>query len=246
METSITLIDFINAIKKRWKSIAAITVAAVLISVCVSYFVLTPVYQTSTQILVNQKNTANELDLSLMQRNVDLISTYSMIIKSPAILDKVIEDLELTQTVEQLNKQISIESQENSQVFYLIVEDINHAKAVNIANSISETFQKDIKEIMSVDNVSILARAELKENPIPIKPNHMLNIAIALVVGVLIGTGLAIVLETLDKTLKDGYDVETYLGLPVIGSIESISGKKFKKVKRANSITKLGGETLES
>ena len=25
---------------------------------------------------------------------------------------------------------------------------------------------------MNVDNVSILAKAELKENPIPIKPNH--------------------------------------------------------------------------
>ena len=75
---------------------------------------------------------------------------------------------------------------------------------------------------MNVDNVSILAKAELKENPTPIKPDPLLNIAIAIVVGLMAGIGLAFLLEYLDNTLKNGYDVETYLEMPVLGSIQKI------------------------
>ena len=106
MEDTISLFDIFNTLKKRWKLIVLITLAAALISGTISYFVLTPVYQASTQILVNQKNTENQLDISQINSNVDLINTYSVIIKSPAILDKVIDKLDLTQNVEQLNQNI--------------------------------------------------------------------------------------------------------------------------------------------
>ena len=127
-----------------------------------------------------------------------------MIIKSPAILDKVIDDLDLTQSVDQLNQNISVNSQENSQVFSLTVTDSNASKAVEIANAVSGTFQKEIQGIMNVDNVSILAKAEVKENPTPVKPSPLLNIAIAVVVGLMAGIGLAFLLEYMDNTLKDG------------------------------------------
>ena len=93
------------------------TLVAALISGIFSYFILTPIYQASTQILVNQKNTENQIDITQISSNVELINTYSVIIKSPAILEKVIESLDLTQDVEQLNQNISVNSQENSQVF---------------------------------------------------------------------------------------------------------------------------------
>ncbi len=57
---------------------------------------------------------------------------------------------------------------------------------------------------MNVDNVSILAKAELKENPTPIKPDPLMNIAIAIVVGSMAGIGLVFLLEYLDNTLKSG------------------------------------------
>lgn len=225
MKNAISVIDIFTTIKKRWKLIVLTTLAALLISTIISFFVMTPVYQTSTEILVNQKDSENKLDFNLMQSNVDLINTYSMIIKSPAILDKVIEDLNLTQSVEQLKEQIAINSSENSQVFSLIVEDSNSVRAVELANSISETFQNEIKGIMNVDNVSILAKAELKENPIPIKPNRLLNSIIAIVLGVMAGVGIAILLDYWDKTLRGGQDIEAFLGLPILGSIPKITEK---------------------
>lgn len=223
MEETISIKDIFKTLKKRWKIIMMLTLIAALISATISYFVLTPVYQSSTQILVNQKQSENQLDSTQIRSNIDMINTYSVIIKSPAILGKVIDELELEQTVEELSEKITINSQENSQVFFLAVQDSNPAKAVEIANTISLTFQKEIKDIMKVDNVSILAKAEIKEDSKPVKPNSLLNIAIALVVGLMSGIGLAFLLEYMDNTIKDEDDIERLLELPILGSIQKIT-----------------------
>ncbi|MDM5452698.1 YveK family protein [Peribacillus simplex] len=226
MEETISIKDIFKTLKKRWKLIMLLTLIAALISGTISYFVLTPVYQTSTQILVNQKQSENQLDSTQIRSNIDMINTYSVIIKSPAILEKVIDELDLEQSVEQLSGKITINSQENSQVFSLTVQDSNPTKAVEIANTVSATFQKEIKDIMNVDNVSILAKAEIKDNPAPVKPNPLLNIAIAVVVGLMAGIGLAYLLEYMDNTIKDEKDIETLLDLPLLGSIQKISQHK--------------------
>ncbi|MGE7587272.1 YveK family protein [Peribacillus sp. NPDC101480] len=223
MEETISIQDIFKTLKKRWKLIMLLTLIAALISGTISYFLLTPVYQSSTQILVNQKQSENQLDSTQIKSNIDMINTYSVIIKSPAILEKVIDELELDQSVEQLSEKITINSQENSQVFSLTVQDSNPSQAVEIANTVSETFQKEIKDIMNVDNVSLLAKAEIKDNPTPVKPNPVLNVAIALVVGLMAGVGLAFLLEYMDNTIKDEDDIERLLELPILGSIQKIT-----------------------
>ncbi|MED3910376.1 Wzz/FepE/Etk N-terminal domain-containing protein [Peribacillus simplex] len=223
MEETISIKDIFKTLKKRWKLIMLLTLIAALISGSISYFLLTPVYESSTQMLVNQKKSENQLDYNQIQSNIDMINTYSVIIKSPAILEKVIDELELEQSVDQLSEKITINSQENSQVFSLTVQDSNPTKAVEIANTVSETFQKEIKDIMNVDNVSVLAKAEIKDEPTPVKPNPLLNIAIAVVVGLMAGVGLAFLLEYMDNTIKDEDDIERLLELPILGSIQKIT-----------------------
>jgi capsular polysaccharide biosynthesis protein len=245
MEDTISLSDIFNSLKKRWKLIVLLVLTAVTISGFLSYFVITPIYQSTTQLLVNQKDSENQLDITLMESNIEMINTYAAIIKSPAILEKVIEKLDLKQSVEQLNQTITINSQENSQVFTLIAENPDAWKAVEIANTVSETFQDEITGIMNVDNVSILAQAKLKDNPTPVKPNPLLNIIIGLVVGMMLGIGIAILLDSLDKTLKNEQDVAAYLGLPVLGSIQKMSTSR-KEGKKNTLKEEVGGETVVS
>lgn len=245
MDVTVGLLDIFHTIKKRWKLIFSITIIAALLSGGVSYFLLKPIFQASTQILVNQKNTENKLDYALLQSNVDLINTYSVILKSPAILEKVIDKLDLKVSWEELNQNLTVTSQENSQVFSLTVEDNNAAQAVEIANTVSETFQQEIKGIMNVDNVSIIAKAELKQNPVPVRPKPLLNIAIAVVVGLILGMGIALLRDFMDGTLKDEHDVAACLGVPVLGSIQKIS-KGYVKEGDYSAVQKVGGETIVS
>lgn len=243
MGETISIEDMMKILRKRWKSIVVLSLLVVTIGAYVTYFLLTPVYQASTLILVNQKGVDEIIDTAQLRSNVEFINTYSVIIKSPVILEKVKDELQLDDSVKQLNRKINIESEFDSFVFSVTIEDSNPELAVRLANTISETFQREIKEIMNVDNVNILARAELEDEPAPIKPLPLFNMVIASVVGLLVGMVFALIREYLDNTLKDSTDVEEFLGLPVLGSIEKLHPKQSEK---SNSIYQKAGETIEA
>ena len=107
MEDTISLKKTFTILIRRWRLIVLITLVSMVTSLLISYFTLTPIYQSSTQILVNQKDSQNQVDITQLSSNIDLINTYSVIIKSPVILEKVIEKLDLKQSTEELNQNIT-------------------------------------------------------------------------------------------------------------------------------------------
>lgn len=90
MEETISLKELFQTIKKRLWLIVLITVIATTTSGVVSYFLLTPIYQSSTQLLVNQsKSEQGTVDVNQIRSNIEIINTYNIVIKSPAILEIV-------------------------------------------------------------------------------------------------------------------------------------------------------------
>ena len=82
---------------------------------------------------------------------------------------------------------------------------------------------------MNVDNVAILAEATISDNPTPIKPQPILNMLIGLVVGLMVGVGLAFLLEYMDNTIKTEQDIENLFNVPVLGVIPIVSNKTGKQ-----------------
>lgn len=225
MEETISLKEIFNVIKKRLLLILAITLGAAVIAAVVSYFVLTPTYESSSQFIVNQgpADQSAQYNVNDIRANVEIINTYNEIIKTPAILGEVIEELDLPYSVGGLSQNISVANANNSQVVTVTVTDENPARAVEIANTTVSIFQDKIQDFMNVDNVSVLTEAQLSENSTPVAPNPVLNIAIAIVLGIMIGVGLAFLLEYLDNSVTTEEDVEKHLELPVLGVISVIS-----------------------
>ncbi|XKE93966.1 capsular biosynthesis protein [Metaplanococcus flavidus] len=226
MEETISLQDLFKTIRKRLVLIILLTLLAIIIAGVVSYFLLTPIYETSTEILVNQNPAeTGQLINQNIQTDLQLINTYSGIIKSPAILDQVVEELDLDMNSDQLDNNITVSNADQSQIINIAVQDEDPARAVDIANTTVDVFETDIQELMNVDNVSVLSPAVLKENPEPVSPNPLLNMAIAAVVGLMLGVGIAFLLEYLDTTINNEQDIEEFLGIPVIGVISPILEK---------------------
>lgn len=247
MEETISLRDLLQTLRKRILLILSLTFVAVLTSGIISYFFLTPIYQSSTQLLVNQaKGDQPIYNPGEIQTNLQLINTYNVIIKSPAILDLVKKDLDLDMSTEQLDSKITVGSQKDSQVLAITVQDPDPNMAADIANTTAKVFEREIKKIMNIDNVSILAKAEVKENASPVKPQPILNIVIALVVGLMAGVGLAFLLEYFDNTIKTEQDIERYLDLPVLGAISTIEEEKGQKSQKqlAEGMKQTGGENI--
>lgn len=242
MEETISLQDLFKTLKKNIGIIALTTILAVTIAGAVSFVFLTPIYENSTQILVNQEQSeAAQLTNQNIQTDLQLINTYSVIIKSPAILDQVIEQLNLGISPEALNSKITVNTAENSQVVNVTVRDEDPAQAVAIANTTAEVFESDIQELMNVNNVSILSPAVLKENPSPVEPNPILNMAIAAVVGLMIGVGIAFLREYLDTSMKTEQDIEDILGVPLLGVISPI--KEEAKLEETTSNRRKAGDS---
>ncbi|WP_017379312.1 YveK family protein [Paenisporosarcina sp. TG-14] len=236
-----SLQELIQPLKKYFILIISLTILSTLIVGLVSYFYLTPVYQASIKLLV-QENTASP-NSGEIQKNIQLINTYNVIIKDPAILDIVRNELSIEQiTTEALISKINVSGDGNSQVVTITVQDQNQFVARDIANTTATVFQREISNIMNVDNVNLLSKAKATENQAPIKPDKIKFMAIAMVVGLMIGVGLALLLDYLDNTLNSEQEIESLLGIPVIGSISSMEKKEQVKLDKVQQKLQLEGE----
>lgn len=155
---------------------------------------LKPEYEATATILVQSQNLENQNMYNDIMANQKLVKTYAEIIKSRQIAEDVIQHLQLDVTTEELLEKVRNESLVTS----ITVTDQNPEKAALIANSFAESFYNNIHSIMKVDNVSILDEAKWESAPKPVRPKPLVNMAIALVLGLMVGVGLALLLEYLD------------------------------------------------
>ncbi|MCL6633658.1 MAG: capsular biosynthesis protein [Alicyclobacillus herbarius] len=219
--------EYWNVIRKRWKLVVAIPIIAVIISGVLSFFVLTPQYQSTTTLLVNQKSSDNQpgMEYQTVMANQALVKTYSDIIKSATMERAVIADLSLDYTPQQLDSMIDVSAPDQSQVIQVTVTNPSPKLATRIANTLAQIFQRKAESLMDVKNVQIVDPAVTPKAPTPVKPNKKLNLAIALVLGLMVSIGLAFLLEYLDTRLKTEEEVTRYLKLPVIGTIVDYEGE---------------------
>jgi len=84
----------------------------------------------------------------------------------------------------------------------------------------------------SANNISIVDRAEPGTK---FKPNLPLNMALALVVGLILGVLLALGFEYLDDTFKRPEDIEKLLGIPVLGAVPLLKSPQTPKAALADA-----------
>ena len=227
MEETIDLKEYFYIIKKRAWIIALITVTAMIASGIISFFLLSPVYETKTTLIVNteQVNETNTITGDQLNVTQKLTLTYGEIIKSRTVIDEVIQALNLNMEYGEVSKMITVSPVKDTQIIAITVQDTNPQRAADIANTIPRVFTKEVKRITKANSVEVIDKAVVAENPI--KPNKIMNIAIAGVLGVMIGLFIIFVLEYMDNKIKTPQDIEKYIELPILGVIpnENISKK---------------------
>ena len=74
-----------------------------------------------------------------------------------------------------------------------------------------------LTEDIKTGNIRIIDKAEVPK--VPVKPRKKLNLLLAIIVGLVTGTGLAFFFEYLDNTIKIPEDVQQYLKVPYLGPV---------------------------
>lgn len=206
---------------------------AVAASGYVSLYVLVPEYEATSTIVVQGHSGASLESLyNDVRANQELIKTYGAIIKSRKIAEEVLTDLQLPMTTDQLLKKVRVHDNNESLVTSISVVDHDPVKAAAISNSFARVFQTNLNSIMKVDNVSILDEAMTGETPTPVRPKPFINMGIVFILSLLTSVGLVFFLEVLDKTVQTEEQVESMLGVPVLGVISTIDHRKQKRLER--------------
>ena len=219
MEETVDLREYFGIVKKRFWIVALITIIAVVVSGVISFFMLNPVYEAKSTLIVNADKQAETQIVTGDQITVTqkLAVTYGEIIKSRIVLDDVIKNLKLENTYESLSGQITVSPVKDTQIISISVQDTNPQKARDIANEIPKVFEKEAKRITKANDVQVIDKAILPKNPI--KPNKVMNVLIAFVLGTMIGLFVVFLIEYLDNKIKTPQDIEKHLGLSVLGVV---------------------------
>lgn len=220
VESSIDISKLLRLLRNNLGKLTLFTILGLVISLVLAFVLITPKYQGTTDILVNQKISNNQVQLQAQQADLQAINTYKDVLKKEVILAPVLKEVRKKDNyqgnVETLSKSISVSNQTNSQVITISAEDTNAYAAADIANTTAEVFTKRIKKMMKVDNVSIVSRA--KANLKPVSPNKKLFALAGMVVGFMLGLVLIVTKELFDRTVKDT-DYLTDLGLTNLGVV---------------------------
>ena len=155
-------------------------------------------YKSQTSLVLTSgtdKITQNDITV-----NKNLVSTYREIIKSRRILSPVIENLQLDLTTEELSKKIAVTSTNDTEIIVITVTDTESIKARDIANEIAKVFQKDIANIIPIDNISLVDEAVEASEPYNV--NVLKQYIIGVGAGFLIGSMIITIMFYFDDSIK--------------------------------------------
>ncbi|CAI3009087.1 Wzz/FepE/Etk N-terminal domain-containing protein [Staphylococcus aureus] len=218
MKEKFDLVKLLNILKKNIKLLLILPAICLVVSAALTFFVMPDKYIASTQILVNMKKSSSDLAFQNVQSSLQSVNTYTEIIKSPRILDKVSREFDGQYSTAELNSFLKVTNQTNSQIITVSVTTGNKSESDKIVNKISKVFAHDMPKIMSVDNVTILSSAH--DNAVKVSPIVSVNLVISIIVGIVLAILIIFLKELLDKRIKTEEDVESQLGLPILGSIQ--------------------------
>lgn len=220
-EQVIRLDELFEALKKRWLMIVSITLIATIISAVFSFFIIKPQYEASTKVFIGKDEGENQSysqnDVLMYQK---LMKTYSEAIKTKDLISRSLKGTSIKLEPTDVLENLTVVTVTDTQILQIKYKSTNPQEAKAIIEGISDEFIKTSKELVPNGNIQIIESVELPENPV--SPNKKMNIAIAFLLGLMVGVGLAFLLEFLDNTFKNKDQLERELDIPVIGSIPSV------------------------
>lgn len=236
-------IDLKEIFYALWHRILIILLAGILggvIAGAYTRYMMTPVYTSSSMLLVLTKETTLS-SLADLQIGSQLTNDYSVMTTSRPVLEEVIDNLNLQMDYEELERMITISNPEDTRILEISVEHPTPQMAMQIVNELSEVASEFIG-----DNMEVVPPKIIEEGIVPTEktsPSTMRNTLLGILAGLFISGGIVVLMTVLNDSIKNEDDVEKYLGLSTLASVpdrkDYIGGKK-KKSGRKKSTRKKG------
>ncbi len=171
--------------------------------------VFKPDYPDMIQLKARIDETARQMDLEAANIRNSLRVQYEAALANEKALNSQVTDLKA-----------SVLDLRGRSIRYNILQ-----REVDTNRTLYDGLLQRFKEIgvaggVSANNISIIDRAEAPRSPS--SPRPVLNVLLALLAGVLLGTTIAFLQEALDQKVRAPTDVEDTLGLPLLGALPDL------------------------
>lgn len=200
------------------------TLVAVLCAVFAT-LLTAPLYQASTRLFVSTIAGASASELYSGNRlSQDRVLSYTQLLMGETLAQRTINKLGLNMTTEEFLKHVKASAKVNTVLIDVDVRDRSPVRARDIANAMSDEFVVLARELETPKpgatpdaRVVVEQRATIPQKPVV--PKRVQNLALGLVLGAMLGIGLAVVRDQLDNTVKNQESLEAITGAGAVGYI---------------------------
>lgn len=216
--------DQLDVLRRRWLTALVILVLTVA-GVGVGSSLVSRKYTASTQLFFGVQGGATITDLTQGSSYIEQqMASYVRVATSPLVLKPVIAKLNLGMRPADLAEQVMASAPMDTVILEVDVTDRDPARAAQIANAIAAEVVAVAGELVPEQSDSVkpvratvLAEADVPRSPS--SPDLLLNLALALALGLVAGVGVALLRDVLNTRVRTEADVQKLTDAAVLGQI---------------------------
>jgi len=218
----INLLELWNFFRAKLAFIVIAVLSILIVGNLFTILTRVPLYKSNTSVILVSENTTNLGTInSELQANNTLVSTYSQIVKSRKVINKVINNLNLDYTYKELNERINVSSVDDTAIIKIEVADPDYELAAKIANEVATVFMIEVQKFYHLDNVSVVDKAVPVDNAYNV--NYIKDNIIYLAIGLVLSFSVIFIFFYFDTTIKTSDEIEEKYGLTVLGVIPEVT-----------------------
>lgn len=217
--------QYVGVLRARWVLVVASVLACTLAAGWFAW-TRTPTYAAQTRLFVSTSATGVEPSqtyqggLFAQQR----VQSYAPIISSPAVVQAVIEQLALHESVAELQAKIQASVPTDTVLLNVTVSDRSAQQAAAIANALARHFSAFVDTLENPRGggqspVKVIVTSPAGVPSAPASPRKPLYLALGGLLGLIFGIGAAVLRETFDKRVRTADDAARIARAPVLGGI---------------------------
>jgi capsular polysaccharide biosynthesis protein len=194
-----------------------------------------PVYEASARVVLSPKGGASQQDN--FSNTISGLQALAIEMEVAGLNRSMVEEIVNTQgdpgavSAAEINENLTIAQLEDTRYLTLTYKDTDPSQAQEVVNTAAEVFAREAPEASGVASNAAVQVSALSGVPsAPEDPDLLRNAFGALVIGLMLGIGLAFLLEYLHlRGLHSPEKVEQVSGVPTFGTIPDFEAARTKK-----------------
>ncbi len=213
------------AIMQRMWFVALASVVCAVISFLVTFFFVTPKYESSALFYVNNNafslgDASLSIDSGDISASKSLVNSYIVILNSRESIDEVIRYAEVDRTYLEIKEMIHAASVNGTEIFEVVVTSSDPREAELIANAIAATLPDRIAGIIEGTSAKIVDHAVVPSAPS--SPSYTVNLIVGFLIGLVLSVGCILLREMFDVMIRSDEDIAEVCELPILASVPDL------------------------